>query len=132
MDNTRPLYPISVLSNLLNVHQRTLRIYEQQKLLMPSRNLKNRRLYSDNDIEKAKLILHLTRNLALNLAGVKTILGILKETNIEPKNYMVLINKISIQNNFNEQENILKSAKRGRKAKIKPPKRTSTALKIKQ
>jgi hypothetical protein len=45
---------------------------------------------------------------------------------------MVLINKISIQNNFNEQENILKSAKRGRKAKIKPLKRTSTALKIKQ
>lgn len=115
--NNKPLYPISVLSNLLEVHQRTLRIYDDEKLLVPSRTLKNRRLYSKNDIEKAKLILHLTRNLALNLAGVKTILGILKETKVKPKNYMELINKISIENNFNEHENIKKYAKRGRKAK---------------
>lgn len=120
--NNKPLYPISVLSNLLDVHQRTLRIYDDEKLLVPSRTPKNRRLYSENDIEKAKLILHLTRNLALNLAGVKTILGILKETKVKPKNYMELINKISIENNFNEQENILKCAKRGRKAKNKAAK----------
>lgn len=115
--NNKPIYPISVLSELLNVHQRTLRIYEQQKLLTPSRTLKNRRLYNQDDIEKLKLILHLTRNLALNLAGVKTILGILKETKVKPKNYMNLISKVSIQNNFNEQENILKTTRRGRPKK---------------
>ena len=112
----KPLYPISVLSNLLEIHQRTLRIYEAQKLLTPTRNSKNRRLYSQNDIEKAKLILYLTRNLALNLAGVKTILGILKEMKIKPEKYMELINKVSKENNFDEQENILKNAKRGRKS----------------
>ena len=113
----KPLYPISVLSELLNVHQRTLRIYDEQEVLVASRTLKNRRLYSQNDIEKAKLILYLTRNLALNLAGVKIILGILKEAKIKPENYINLINKISIQNNFDEQKNILKYSKRGRKAK---------------
>ncbi len=116
--NNKPLYPISVLSELLKVHQRTLRIYDKQKLLVPSRNVKNRRLYSQNDIEKAKLILYLTRNLALNLAGVKTILGLFDELNINPKIYLKLVEKISIKNNFNEQENIIKSSKRGRKTKI--------------
>lgn len=111
----KPLYPISVLSELLNIHQRTLRIYDSEKLLVPSRTSKNRRLYSENDIEKAKLILYLTRNLALNLAGVKTIFGILKELNIEPKKYINLINKVSIQNNINETANIEKTTKKGRK-----------------
>ncbi|MBR3605291.1 MAG: MerR family transcriptional regulator [Candidatus Gastranaerophilales bacterium] len=50
----KPLYPISVLSELLNVHQRTLRIYDEQEVLVAFRTLKNRRLYSQNDIEKAK------------------------------------------------------------------------------
>ena len=117
--NNKPLYPISVLSDLLDVHQRTLRIYEEQNLLVPSRSSKNRRLYSQNDIEKAKLILYLTRNLALNLAGVKVVLGVLKELKVKPEKYIDLINRVSKENNFNEQENILKSLKRGRKAKFK-------------
>ena len=116
--NNKPLYPISVLSQLLNVHQRTLRIYDDEGILVPSRNLKNRRLYSQNDIEKAKLILYLMRNLALNLAGVKAILGLFDELNIKPKDYLKLIEKVSIKNNFNEQENIIKCSKRGRKAKV--------------
>ena len=115
MDNTKPLYPISVLSELLDVHQRTLRIYEQQKLLTPSRTPKNRRLYSQNDIEKAKLILYLTRNLAINLAGVEIIFGILEKLNIKPCLQMDFIKKLSIQNNINEQKNILKSKNKGRK-----------------
>ena len=95
--NDKPIYLISVLSELLNVHQRTLRIYEEHNLLTPSRSSKNRRLYSQNDIEKAKLILYLTRNLALNLTGVKTVLGILEEQKIKPEKYIDLINKISIK-----------------------------------
>jgi len=111
----KPLYPISVLSELLNVHQRTLRIYDEEKLLVPIRTSKNRRLYSQNDIEKGKLILYLTRNLALNLSGVKTVLGLFEELKINPKSYVKLIKKVSIKNNINEEENIIKCAKRGRK-----------------
>ena len=85
--------------------------------MCPSRTIKNRRLYSQNDIEKAKLILYLTRNLAMNLTGVKVILGISKELKVKYNEYINLIRKISIKNKINEQENILKTSKRGRKSK---------------
>lgn len=116
--NNKPLFPISVLSELLQVHQRTLRIYDKEGLLKPKRTTKNRRLYSQNDIEKAKLILYLTRNLAMNLMGVKVTFGILEKLEINPNEYVDLITKIAIQNNINEQENIMKSRRKGRKLKI--------------
>jgi len=112
------LLPIGIAAQLLKVHQRTLRIYDEEKILTPQRSGKNRRLYSYNDIEKGKLILYLTRNLALNLLGVKTVLGIFDEFNIAPSNYLSLIKKISDKININENENILKTSKRGRKPKI--------------
>ena len=117
MNNSKPIYPISVLSELLQVHQRTLRIYDNEGILVPLRNTKNRRLYSNNDLEKAKLILYLTRNLAMNLSGVKAILGLFDELKVEAKDYMPLIKKISLKNNIDENENILKTSKRGRKPK---------------
>ena len=88
-----------------------------EKILSPKRSGKNRRLYSYNDLEKAKLILYLTRNLALNLSGVKIMLGILNELNISTVEYMLLIKKISNDKNINEDENISKSFKKGRKIK---------------
>ena len=113
--NNKPLYPISVLSELLNVHQRTLRIYDEKKLLVPSRTKKNRRLYSQNDIEKAKLILYLTRNIALNISGVKLLLAMLEDNRIEPKNYISFIKNIVKKTNIDEENNIVKTSKRGRK-----------------
>jgi len=112
----KPLLSIGVMAQLLGVHVRTLRIYDDEKLLIPAR-INGRRLYSQNDLEKGRLIQYLTRNLALNLSGVRVILGIFKELNFEVKEYAELINKISIKNNINESENILKTKKRGRKHK---------------
>ena len=112
---SKPLLTIGTVAQLLNVHQRTLRIYEKEGLLFPARNSKNRRLYSYNDLEKVKLILYLTRNLALNLAGVKTIFGLFEELKIKPDEYIELINKVSKKNNFNEKANLHKTSKRGRK-----------------
>ena len=114
---SKPLLPIGIVAQLLKIHQRTLRIYDEEKILSPKRSGKNRRLYSYNDLEKGKLILHLTRNLAMNLSGVKTILGLFDELKVEAKDYMFLIKKISLKNNINENENILKTSKRGRKPK---------------
>ena len=71
--HNKPLIPISIAAELLEVHQRTLRIYDEKGLLCPKRNNKNRRLYSQNDIEKGKLILYLTRNLAMNLYNLKNV-----------------------------------------------------------
>ncbi len=115
--NNKPMFAIGVMSELLEVHQRTLRIYDKEGLLCPNRNTKNRRFYSCNDLEKAKLILYLTRNLAMNLSGVKAILGLFNELKVEAKDYIPLIKKVSLKNNIDENENILKTSKRGRKPK---------------
>ena len=68
-DNNLAILPISAIAKALDVHQRTLRIYDKEGILCPNRSQKNRRNYSLNDLERAKLILFLTRNLALNLSG---------------------------------------------------------------
>ncbi len=118
IDTTLAVLPISSIAQALNIHQRTLRIYDKEGILSPKRTDKNRRNYSIDDLEKAKLILFLTRNLALNLSGVKIILKILEENNIEPKNYIEYIDKIAKSANINtntQKENIKKTSKRGRK-----------------
>lgn len=122
IDTTLAILPISAIAQALNVHQRTLRIYDKEGILRPQRSDKNRRNYSLDDLEKAKLVLFLTRNLALNLSGVKIILKILEENKIEPKNYIEYIDKIAKLANIDttEQENnIQKTSKRGRKLKTK-------------
>ncbi|MBQ8847521.1 MAG: MerR family transcriptional regulator [Candidatus Gastranaerophilales bacterium] len=115
--HNKPILTIGIISEILCVHQRTLRIYDKEGILTSKRSIGNRRLYSYNDLEKAKLILYLTRNLALNLSGVKIILGILKEFKIKPSEYMDLIVRVSFKNKINENENIIKTSKRGRKSK---------------
>lgn len=72
-DHQRPMYLISVVSELLGVHPQTLRVYEREGLISPSR-AGGQRLYSRADVERLGLILDLTRNLGLNRAGVDIVL----------------------------------------------------------
>jgi len=72
-DNKRPLYLISVVSEMLSVHPQTLRLYEKEGLITPRRTRKQR-LYSENDVERLNFILQLTRELGVNKAGVDIIL----------------------------------------------------------
>ena len=72
-DKDRPLYMIGVVARMLHVHPQTLRIYEKEGFLMPSR-LGGQRLYSEADVERLGLILELTRDLGVNRAGVEIIL----------------------------------------------------------
>jgi DNA-binding transcriptional MerR regulator len=72
-DPERPVYVISVAAELVRVHPRTLRIYELEGLICPSRTRTNIRLYSENDIRRVLWIRHLTRNLGVNLAGVRVL-----------------------------------------------------------
>lgn len=67
-------YMISVVSRRFDVHPQTLRLYEREGLLKPSRTDGNTRLYSDEDLERLARILRLTRELGVNLAGVEVIL----------------------------------------------------------
>lgn len=72
-DPQRPVYVISVAAELVRVHPRTLRIYELEGLVCPARTRTNIRLYSENDIRRVMWIRHLTRNLGVNLAGVRVL-----------------------------------------------------------
>ena len=79
-----PIFTIGAMAKALNVHIRTLRIYDEEGLLVPKRSKYNRRLYTINDIEKARFILLLTRKFAVNLVGVKIILKLLEGTKNDP------------------------------------------------
>ena len=68
-------YTISAVAEMFDIHPQTLRLYEREGLLKPSRSEGNTRLYSDEDIERLEIILSLTRDLGVNLAGVEIILN---------------------------------------------------------
>ncbi len=66
---------ISVVAEMLDIHPQTLRLYEREGLVVPQRTDGNTRLYSQQDIDKLKRVLRLTRELGVNLAGVEVILS---------------------------------------------------------
>ncbi|HEV7700372.1 MAG TPA: helix-turn-helix transcriptional regulator [Pyrinomonadaceae bacterium] len=68
-------YTISAVAELYDIHPQTLRLYEREGLLKPSRSIGNTRLYEDADLERLEVILSLTRDLGVNLAGVEIILN---------------------------------------------------------
>jgi MerR family transcriptional regulator/heat shock protein HspR len=70
-DPERPVYVISVAAAMVRVHPRTLRIYEDEGLVCPSRTPTNIRLYSENDIRRVMWIRHLTQERGVNLAGIR-------------------------------------------------------------
>jgi len=68
-------YMISVVAKRYGIHPQTLRLYEREGLLKPSRTDGNTRLYSEDDLQQLEVILNLTRDLGVNLAGVEIILN---------------------------------------------------------
>ena len=73
---------IGVVAELLQVHPQTLRIYEREGLVVPHRSKGNTRLYSQEDVENLKVVLRLTRNFGVNLAGVEMILEMKKRMSL--------------------------------------------------
>lgn len=69
-------YAIGVVAKMFNIHQQTLRLYEREGLLKPARSEGNTRLYSDRDLERLEIILNLSRDMGVNLAGVDIILNL--------------------------------------------------------
>jgi len=75
----RTFYHISSVSQRYNIHPQTLRLYEREGLLQPSRSEGNTRLYTDDDLKQLELILNLIRDLGVNLAGVEVIINMRKK-----------------------------------------------------
>jgi DNA-binding transcriptional MerR regulator len=77
----RPIYTLSVASEILETHPRTLMMYEHLNMIKPKRTVTNRRRYSQRDLMKLQAIQTLTRKHGVNLAGVRYILGLMKTLN---------------------------------------------------
>jgi MerR family transcriptional regulator/heat shock protein HspR len=67
-------YMISAVAEMYGIHPQTLRLYEREGLLKPSRTEGNTRLYTDGDLERLELILSLARDLGVNISGIAIIL----------------------------------------------------------
>jgi MerR family transcriptional regulator/heat shock protein HspR len=74
----RAVFTPSIASEILNLHPRTLMIYESESLIKPQRTATNRRRYSEDDIRRVRVIQFLTRQKGVNLAGVKYVLRLLQ------------------------------------------------------
>src|SRR5438132_934552 len=75
---SRAVFTPSIASEILNLHPRTLMIYESESLIKPQRTVTNRRRYSEEDIRRVQAIQFLTREKGVNLAGVKYVLHLLE------------------------------------------------------
>jgi MerR family transcriptional regulator, heat shock protein HspR len=67
-------YMISAVAEMYAIHPQTLRLYEREGLLLPSRSDGNTRLYTDEDLERLEFILNLARDLGVNIAGIAIVL----------------------------------------------------------
>ncbi len=90
-----PVYLISVVASILNIHPQTLRQYEKEGLIEPSRTKGRMRLYSQRDIDKIKLVLQLTRKMGINLAGVDVILKLKEQIDQMSEEIEVLREELS-------------------------------------
>ena len=87
---------ISVVAKNYDIHPQTLRLYEREGLLMPSRTEGNTRLYTQDDIERLELILSLTRDMGVNLAGVEVVLNLrekMEQMQTEMREFVAMVQR---------------------------------------
>lgn len=95
-----PVYLISAVADILGVHPQTLRQYEREGLIKPSRTNGKIRLYSQKDINHIKYVLTLTKEIGVNLAGVDIILQLNKRIEELEKDMYIYKNKIKSINSL--------------------------------
>jgi MerR family transcriptional regulator, heat shock protein HspR len=93
---SKAAYMISSVAEQYEIHPQTLRLYEREGLLKPSRSEGNTRLYTDDDLDRLEVILHLTRDLGVNLAGVEIILNMrekMGEMQLQIQEFVATLNR---------------------------------------
>ena len=80
-EDPKKFYHISSVAQMYDIHPQTLRLYEREGLLKPSRSDGNTRLYSEDDLNQLEFILSLTRELGVNLAGVEVVINMKQKIN---------------------------------------------------
>ena len=97
---TEPVFLISNVAEILNIHPQTLRQYEREGFIKPSRTNGKIRLYSQKDINHIKYVLNLTRQLGVNLAGVDIILQLNQKIEVLQNDIHIYKTKIKSINNL--------------------------------
>lgn len=129
---------ISAVAEQYSIHPQTLRLYEREGLLAPSRSDGNTRLYTDEDLERLEVILKLTRELGVNLAGVEIILNMREKMSAMQQQIEEFVSQLNTEISRREQPvrdqvqqslipviNILAPALRSERAAGHPEKRES-------
>jgi MerR family transcriptional regulator, heat shock protein HspR len=89
-------YMISAVAQSYGIHPQTLRLYEREGLLKPSRTEGNTRLYTEQDIERLEVILSLTRDMGVNLAGVEVVLNMrekMEQMQVEMRQFVDMVQR---------------------------------------
>lgn len=89
-------FMISAVAQSYSIHPQTLRLYEREGLLKPSRTEGNTRLYTEQDIERLELILSLTRDMGVNLAGVEVVLNLrekMEQMQTEMREFVAMVQR---------------------------------------
>ena len=127
----RQYYHISSVAQMYNIHPQTLRLYEREGLLTPSRSQGNTRLYSAEDLKRLEIILNLIRDLGVNLAGVEVVLNMrekIQQIEAEVGQFLEDIQKEFFQgkeDEFTVRTNALVRVRRGGVVKVGEPERGS-------
>lgn len=119
--DNKKYYHISNVARMYNIHPQTLRLYEREGLLRPSRSEGNTRLYSDDDLKQLETILNLTRDLGVNLAGVEVVLNMrqkLERIEAEVNEFLEYVRKEFFEGREDEFEYRKQAIIRMRPAKI--------------
>jgi len=117
----KKFYHISAVSQMYDIHPQTLRLYEREGLLKPSRSDGNTRLYSEEDLKQLEFILSLTRDLGVNLAGVEVVMNMrqkLEEIESEVNEFLEYIRREFFEGREDEFEEQRKALIRMSPAKI--------------
>jgi len=106
MKRRKGFYSISVVAKMFSVHQQTIRMYEKQGLIAPTRSSGNTRLFSEEDVDRLEEVINLTHKMGVNLAGVEIILKLQKKI----KRMQDEMNKMfnATQENLTEESDIFK------------------------
>ena len=120
-------YHISSVAEMFSIHPQTLRLYEREGLLAPSRSEGNTRLYSAEDIKRLEIILNLIRELGVNLAGVEVILNMrekIEQIEAEVNQFLEYVRREFFQgkeDEFERKKRALVSVRPGGVVKVKTP-----------
>ena len=90
-------YMISSVAEQYEIHPQTLRMYEREGLLKPSRSDGNTRLYTDEDLERLEVILKLTRDFGVNLAGVAIILDMREKMSAMQQHFEQFVTQLNVE-----------------------------------